>query len=192
MSLRGPMLWAMALNAGMGLVEALAALQAHSVALLADAIDFFEDAGSYGLALWSEGRGPRAQAATGLVIALLMLLPATGAAAMVWRQIVAPQPPQGLTISAVALAALCVNLGSAALVLRARRAVLGGGGAGLYGAWLSSRNDALANLAMIGAGGLVAASGSRWPDIVVGCGVAALHLSGLAALLARVRAAWPR
>jgi Co/Zn/Cd efflux system component len=42
--------------------------------------------------------------------------------------------------------------------------------------WLCSRNDLFANSSVIIAGGLVALTGTLWPDTVVGLGIAALFL----------------
>ena len=43
-------------------------------------------------------------------------------------------------------------------------------------AWLCSRNDLINNSGVLVAAGLVALTGSRWPDLVVGAGVAVLFL----------------
>jgi Co/Zn/Cd efflux system component len=43
-------------------------------------------------------------------------------------------------------------------------------------AFLSARNDALANVAIIGAGGVTLVWLSGWPDLVVGLGIFALNL----------------
>ncbi len=42
--------------------------------------------------------------------------------------------------------------------------------------WLCSRNDLVANSSVIAAAGLVALSGTLWPDILVGLAIAALFL----------------
>ena len=47
---------------------------------------------------------------------------------------------------------------------------------GIRAAYLSARNDVLANIAIIGAGLLTYTTHSIWPDIVVGIGIAALNL----------------
>lgn len=176
-------LWiALALNAGLAVVELVAAWVTRSVALAADAIDFVEDSMLYALILALRAQQGEVQARLGRVIAALMALPAAVALAQVWRQVGAGEPPHPLVLSGVALAALAANLVTAAVILAARRRAGEAAGLGLRAAWLSSRNDALANIAMIAAGGLVALTGSGWPDIVIGLAVAALHLSGAAAI----------
>lgn len=50
------------------------------------------------------------------------------------------------------------------------------GGSLTRAAFLSARNDAVANLAIIAAGLLTAATLSPWPDLVVGLGIFAINL----------------
>lgn len=171
-------LWlAILLNAGMAVLELVAAVWSRSVALMADAIDFVEDSVVYLLALVMGASKPAAKRRFGLVIAGLMALPGLGALWQVWRQIASGLAPHGGTIWAVSGLALAANLATASIILAARRGPAPES-LGLRAAWLSSRNDALANVAMIGAGVAVALTGSAWPDLAVGVGVAALHLSG--------------
>ena len=47
----------------------------------------------------------------------------------------------------------------------------------MHSVWLCSRNDIVANLAVLGAGAAVWALHSRWPDILVGLAIAVLFLS---------------
>jgi Co/Zn/Cd efflux system component len=72
-------------------------------------------------------------------------------------------------MGAVGLAALAVNVTAALLLLRYRE-----GDANVRSVWLCSRNDALGNLAVIGAAGVVALTGTKWADIAVACVMALL------------------
>jgi Co/Zn/Cd efflux system component len=195
---------ALALNLALAVLELVAGLLTRSVALLADAADFVEDSALYLLILVMGGAKPQVKARFGFLLAGLMALPGLAAAWQVAARLVHPDPPDGTSIWAVSTLALLANLGTVAALTAARRtraAEDGTGGQsatlGFRAAWLSSRNDALANLAMIGAGIAVAVTRQGWPDIVVGLGVAALHLSGgiaiwRAAADERRRAAAPR
>ncbi|MDB5397297.1 MAG: putative transporter, partial [Rhodospirillales bacterium] len=49
------------------------------------------------------------------------------------------------------------------------------GGSLTKAAFLSARNDALANIAIIAAGLITAYTVSAWPDLIVGLGVAAMN-----------------
>jgi Co/Zn/Cd efflux system component len=54
-------------------------------------------------------------------------------------------------------------------------------------AWLCSRNDVVANAAVVLAAGGVALTGSAWPDIVVGLGIAALFGASAIEVIRRAR-----
>jgi Co/Zn/Cd efflux system component len=49
--------------------------------------------------------------------------------------------------------------------------------------WIFSTNDVLANLGVIAAGALVAWTGSRYPDLVIGSLIALLVLNGARRIL---------
>jgi Co/Zn/Cd efflux system component len=72
----------------------------------------------------------------------------------------------------IAVAALLVNVIAALVLVRFRSS----GDAQARAIWLFSRNDALCNIAVIAAAGLVAWTGSGWPDLVVAIALALLFL----------------
>lgn len=184
-------LWiALLLNLALALVEIFAGLAARSVALLVDAADFLEDSVIYGLALRLGGRDLVDERRHGLLIAGLMALPGLVALWQLAERFLGAAGPDGDTIWKVSGLALAANLVSALVIGLARHARAGKAGLGLQAAWLSSRNDALANIAMIAAGLAVMRTSSAWPDTVVGLGVAGLHLSGAVAV-ARLALAGP-
>jgi Co/Zn/Cd efflux system component len=49
--------------------------------------------------------------------------------------------------------------------------------------WLSTRNDAIANIAIVVAAVVTAFWDSVWPDVVVGLGIAAINLHAAALIL---------
>ena len=75
------------------------------------------------------------------------------------------------TLSATGLGALLVNIGCALLLARYRHA----SGSLTRAAFLSARNDAFANIAIVAAGLLTLHWVSAWPDLVVGLAIAALN-----------------
>ncbi|WP_194743782.1 cation transporter [Thermaurantiacus tibetensis] len=172
------------LNLAWFAVELVAALRIGSVSLLADSADFLEDASVNLLIAVAAGWSARARARVGMGLALLMLVPAAGFLWTLVGQLRAPQVPHAVTLSAVGAGALLVNLGCAFLLARWRRAE----GSLARAAFLSARNDALANLAIIAAAGLTALRPSIWPDIVVGVGIAILNLDAARQVLAAARA----
>ncbi|MBS7808598.1 cation transporter [Variovorax sp. PCZ-1] len=166
-------LWiALALNFAMFVVELAAGLASGSVSLLADSIDFFGDAANYGvsLAVLTMALAVRAKAA--LLKAACMLgfgLFVLGKAAWSARTGV---PPEALTMGIVGFAALCVNIGVAAMLYAYRN-----GDANMQSVWLCSRNDALSNMAVILAAFGVFGTASAWPDLVVASVMGLLAIS---------------
>ena len=102
-----------------------------------------------------------------------MLVPGLATLWTAWDKFNVPVPPDPLPLSLAGAGALAVNLSCAFMLARYR----GHRGSLTRAAFLSARNDALANLAIIGAG-LVTAYlwSSAWPDLIVGLGIAALNM----------------
>lgn len=168
----------LAINAALFLVEILAGWLAQSTGLIADSLDMLADAFVYGLALWAVGRSSRAKLRAAHASGVLQALLAAGVFADVARRWVvgsAPEPPAMIGISALALAG---NVSCLLLLARHRN-----GGAHMKASWIFSTNDVLANLGVMTAGVLVAATGSRLPDLVIGSMVAALVLLGAVRIL---------
>jgi Co/Zn/Cd efflux system component len=74
-------------------------------------------------------------------------------------------------LSLTGLGALAVNLSCALILTRFRHHR----GSLTKAAFLSARNDTLANVAIIGAGLVTAYTLSAWPDLVVGLGIALMN-----------------
>jgi Co/Zn/Cd efflux system component len=182
MTERRTLIIAFLLNASLAVIEIVAGLSSRSVALLADAADFVEDSVLYILALALSAQRRDVKRSFGIVVSALMTMPAVMALWMVWTRLADPAPPSGTTIWSVSMLALAANLATAALILAARRRETRAS-LGLKAAWLSSRNDAVANVAMIAAGVAVSATGQGWPDIVAGLGVGILHMTGALSIL---------
>ncbi|MDZ7747915.1 MAG: cation transporter [Halofilum sp. (in: g-proteobacteria)] len=160
------------LNLGMFGGEMVAGLKGQSLALQADALDFLGDGLTYGLSLAVLGAALRVRATAALIKgASLALLAAWILGSAVYRVFVLGEP-SALIMSAVGVAALGVNAVCALLLLRYRD-----GDSNVRSVWLCSRNDAIGNVAVIAAAGLVAVSGTSWPDLAVAAAMAALFLS---------------
>ncbi len=166
-------LWiALVVNALMFAVEIGAGLQAGSVSLLADAIDFFGDAANYGLSLAVLSLGLPWRSGTALLKAASMLafgIVVLGRAAWsAWQGV----PPEALTMGAVGLLALAANVGVAVLLFAYRE-----GDANMRSVWLCTRNDAIGNLAVLAAALGVFGTGTAWPDLAVASIMAVLAIS---------------
>lgn len=168
----------LAINAVMFTVEIGVGLAAESTGLVADSLDMFADAAVYGLALAAvgrhHGRQRRAARAAGWLQALLAL----GAVAEVVRRFLhGSEPASGLMIG-VGMLALAANV--TCLFLSARQCDRG---VHMKASYIFSANDVLANLGVIVAGLLVAATGSPWPDLLIGAVIAAVVLHGARRIL---------
>jgi Co/Zn/Cd efflux system component len=167
-------LWiALAVNAGMFLLEIAAGVAAGSASLQADAMDFAGDAANYAISLGVAGMALawRARAAL-LKGASLGVLGLWVIATAVW-QAVAGTLPSAETMGAVGVLALAANAGVALMLYRWR-----GGDANMRSVWICSRNDAIGNAAVVLAAAGVFGTGTGWPDVIVASIMAALGISG--------------
>jgi Co/Zn/Cd efflux system component len=160
------------LNLGYFGVEFAVALSIGSVSLFADSIDFLEDASVNLLIVMALGWTVRNRARIGMALAGILLVPGLATLWTAWEKIMVPAAPAPLALSLAGLGALAVNLSCAMMLVRYRHH----SGSLTRAAFLSARNDAFANIAIIAAG-LVTAFlwRSGWPDIVVGLGIAAMN-----------------
>ncbi len=159
------------LNLGFGVAESVGGFMADSQALKADALDFLGDGsitfvGLLALA-WSEQARAKVALVQGLFLGGLGLFVVAMAA---WR-VLNVVPPEAELMGGIGVAALAVNVLAAWVLSRFRD-----GDANVRAVWLFSRNDALANIAVIVAAGLVVWTRSGWPDLIVAAAIALLFL----------------
>jgi len=154
-------------------VEFTVALNIKAVSLFADSADFLEDASVNLLIFTALAWSTTSRSRMGKVMALILLAPAFAFISSAWQKINLPLPPAPLPLSLTGLGALAVNL-SCALLLSAYRDHRG---SLTKAAFLSARNDAIANLAIIAAG-LVTGYlwNSVWPDLVVGGAIGIMNI----------------
>lgn len=160
-----------ALNAIMFLAEGAIGLSIGSAALIADAIDFLEDAGVYSLAVVALAWGARNRALAGLAMGLAMFGVGLVAIWQVVERLVWGGAPASAPMAATAAAALAVNVYCASQLAPHRR-----GDASMRSIWLSTRNDAILNALTIVAAGLVALTATAWPDLAAGVVIATVNL----------------
>jgi len=160
------------LNFGYFWVEITVALNIQSVSLFADAIDFLEDTAVNLLILVALGWSVVKRSIVGMLLAGILLVPGIATLWMAWGKIALPVPPDPLVLSLTGAGALVVNLCCALLLARFRKSR----SSLTLAAYLSARNDAIANIAIIVAGVTTAATVSIWPDLVVGLGIFLMNL----------------
>jgi len=159
------------LNLGYFGIEFAVAQAIGSVSLFADSIDFLEDAAVNFLIILSLSWSARHRARVGMLLAGILLIPGLATLWAAWEKFNVPTPPAVGPLTWAAIGALIVNLSCAFLLMRYRHH----SGSLTKAAFLSARNDALANVAIIGAAFLTARTASAWPDLIVGLGIALLN-----------------
>jgi len=152
-------------------VEFAVARSIGSVSLLADSIDFLEDTSVNFLIAIAIGWSAKNRARVGMLMAVILLVPALALLRTAWQKFNTPIPPEAWLLSLTGLGALIVNVSCAFLLARFRHH----SGSLTRAAFLSARNDAYANIAIILAGVVTLEWYSGWPDLIVGLGIATMN-----------------
>ncbi len=170
--LRRTVILVAALNLAYFGVEFAVGLAIGSVSLFADSVDFLEDASVNLLIAVALGWGARSRARLGMVLALILLAPAIAGLWTAWQKLMTLAPPAALPLTLTGLGALAVNLSCELMLARFRNH----SGSLTRAAFLSARNDVIANIAIIAAGAVTAYIWrSAWPDLIVGAGIAIMN-----------------
>ncbi|MEE2951489.1 MAG: cation transporter [Pseudomonadota bacterium] len=172
-------LWiVLAINAVMFFAEIVAGFAAGSAALQADALDFFADAANYAISLFVLGMSLRWRASAALVKGVSMgLFGLWVVGSVIWHALNGTVPGWG-TMSVVGTVALIANAACLALLYAWRE-----GDANMRSVWICSRNDVIANLAVLAAAFGVFGTGTGWPDIIVASVMAVLALQGATTII---------
>jgi Co/Zn/Cd efflux system component len=175
---RGVLRAVLAINLGLFVLEVVAGVRAGSSALLGDSLDMLGDALVYAASLYvvdrSESAQARVAAGKGALMALLGICVVADAALRLAGQTV----PVSAVVGAVGALALAGNAVCFTLLYRHR-----GDNLNLRSTWLCSRNDLVANVAVLGSAAAVAATQRGWPDAIVGAALASLWLRTSARVL---------
>jgi Co/Zn/Cd efflux system component len=177
-------LWiALAANAVMFFVEFAASAFSGSSALAADAADFLGDSANYALSLGALAAGGAWTSRVALLKGAAMAFYGVAVLAYAgWRAWLGV-PPEAITMGVVGLLALAVNFGVAALLFRFRE-----GDANMRSVWMCTRNDVIANVAVLAAAAGVLGTGTVWPDVGVATILAVLGLSSGRIVVRQARA----
>jgi Co/Zn/Cd efflux system component len=183
-ALRGTVRLVAILNLAYFTIEFGVALAIGSVSLFADSIDFLEDASINFLIFAALRWSALLRARVGMLLAGILMIPGLATLWAVWQKVSAPVPPAPLPLSLTGAGAFAVNLGCALLLARHRQQA----GSLTRAAFLSARNDVLANLAIVGAGLITTRFPSLWPDLIVGLGIASINADAAREVYAAARA----
>jgi len=177
-------LWiALAANAVMFVVELAASTWSGSSALAADAADFLGDSANYALSLGALGLGGVWVSRVALFKGAAMSVYGLGILAYAGWRVYLGVAPEPLTMGIIGLLALAVNFSVALLLFRFRE-----GDANLRSVWLCTRNDVIANIAVLAAAAGVFGTGTVWPDVGVAAALAFLGLASGRLVIRQARA----
>ncbi|WP_084399171.1 cation transporter [Henriciella aquimarina] len=171
------------LNIGYGVIEAVGGFISGSQALKADALDFLGDGLITFLGILAIGWSLAWRARSALIQGLFLGALGLGVLANTAYRILVQQQPEAGLMGLFAVIALVVNV-VAVLPLLPHRT----GDANVRAVWLFSRNDAIGNAAVVVAAGLVAWTGTAWPDLVVAAVIAGLFLQSSWSIVRDARA----
>jgi Co/Zn/Cd efflux system component len=172
-------LWlVIAINGAMFLIEMAAGALAGSQALQADALDFFGDTLTYGISLAVIGRSIAVRSTAALVKGASLMLMGLWVFGATAYQLLVLGLPRAEVMGVVGFLALAANVASVLLLARYKD-----GDANVRSVWLCSRNDAIGNVAVMGAALAVWATASAWPDLIVAAAMAGLFLTSSISIL---------
>jgi len=175
----------MAINFAMFFAEFAGGVLARSSALMADSVDMFGDGLVYALSLYALHRGAKWEAGAAIAKGVIILV---FGAAILWEiadKIANGVPPSSTLMLVFGSLALAANLVCLALLWRFRNRNVN-----MSSTFECSRNDVVSNVGVLVAAGLVGATGSVWPDIVVGGVIALIFLRSAWRVLAEAIPAW--
>ncbi len=132
----------------------------------------------YGFSLFVLQRSLAWRARAALAKGLIMAAFGVGVLVEALFRLSAGVPPLVPAMAVVGTLALAANASCFCLLWRHRADDIN-----LRSTWLCSRNDLIANGAVLVAAVLVAWSGSLWPDLIVGAGIAALFIRTASSVL---------
>lgn len=167
------------INAAMFIVEFSAGFMSGSTSLLADSLDMLGDALVYGFSLYAVAQSQKSKAIAALLKGIIMATFGLLAAGQVIYRLVVPHVPSYEVIGVIGLLALTANGICFALLWQHRANDIN-----MRSVWLCSRNDIIANVAVLAAAGGVWVTGRNWPDLVIGAAIAALFLKSATTILA--------
>lgn len=167
------------INAVMFVTELMVGLWAQSTGLIADSLDMLADAAVYSVALLAVGLSAAKKVRAAHLSGWLQALLAAGVLFEVARRFWAGSEPMSTLMIVMASVALVANTLCLYLISQSRS-----DGAHMKATKIFSTNDVLSNIGVIVAGGLVAWTGSGYPDLVIGGIIGLVVLDGARRILA--------
>jgi Co/Zn/Cd efflux system component len=169
---------ALMLNVSMFAVGIVAGYWAQSTGMMADALDMLTDGVAYALALMAITRGPTFKRNTARWTGGVLIVLGASIVVDVVRRGVFGSEPLGVAMMVYSVASFAVNLFVLLQLSRYRR-----GEVHLRASYICTRADVIANIGVFVSGGIVAATGLRFADLVVGFAIGIYVLKEAAEIL---------
>ncbi len=163
----------LAINGTTFVIEIVVGIFAQSTGVMADSLDMLADALVYGTGLYAIGRSLAVKHRAAFWSGIFQIVLAGSILLEVVRRAFYGSEPNSVLMMAVSVIALAANAYCLKLLSKHRD-----GEVHMRASWIFSRSDVIANAGVILAGALVATTGSRWPDLVVGVAIALVVLHG--------------
>ncbi|MEG5107208.1 MULTISPECIES: cation transporter [unclassified Microcoleus] len=161
------------INGTMFVVGIVAGVLADSTALVADSLDMFADASVYTMSLYAVGKSAHHKNRAASLSGIFQITLAVMVVVDVIRRFVWGSSPESGWMMVMAFLALIANSYGLYLLSKHRK-----GEVHMRASWIFTQNDVIANFSVIFAGFLVTLFNSRFPDLIVGFGIASLVVWG--------------
>ena len=163
----------LAINAFMFVVEIVLGIISDSTALIADSLDMLADATVYGIAIYAVGRAVYIKARAAHLSGVFQIILGFIVFIDVIRRFFYGSDPHSTLMVIVGFTALVANIFCLVLIAKHRA-----GEVHMRASWIFSKNDVIANLGIIIGGGLVYATGTRYPDLIIGMLISLIVIRG--------------
>lgn len=173
------------INAFMFIIEFSAGFMANSKALQADALDFLGDTLTYTITFLVIGHSVKWRSGAALIKGISLLFMGLWVAGSTFYNVFFAQIPNETIMGSIAISAFIANVVCALLLMRYRD-----GDANVRSVWLCSRNDAINNLLVLIAAGVVYITQSHWPDLIVAFLMSIIFLHSAALIIKQAWKEW--
>lgn len=170
--------WLLLINGVMFVIELMAGIIASSTGLIADSLDMSADAAIYGIALFVVGKNLNAQLKAAHLSGWFQFALAMVVLVDVLRRFIYGSEPVSILMILIGGLALAANISCLYLMRDHKES-----GAHMKASYIFSANDVIVNLGVIVAGILVAMTGSRYPDLIIGLIIVLFVLNGARKIL---------
>ncbi len=167
------LIWLLAINALMFLVEITFGILSESSALIADSLDMLADATVYGIGLYAVGKSVQTKIHAAHTSGIFQIILGLSVMVDALRRLIFGSEPQSMLMMVVGFAALIANVICLMLISKHRE-----GEVHMRASWIFSKNDVIANVGIILGGVLVYLLDTRYPDIIIGMLISLIVVRG--------------